>query len=107
MEPSSFACTLVAAEYEDRWGWIERLNAEALRNCRRVGSRIELSYHRSVAARVWEFVRREQRCCPFLDFTVYEKGDAIVVTITAPGGVSASADALFGPYTATGDRQHD
>ncbi|MCV7399323.1 hypothetical protein H7K24_04040 [Mycobacterium fragae] len=101
------ACTLVGAEYNDRLGWIKRLNEEALCDYRRDGSRIELSYHWSAAAQVREFVRREQQCCPFLDFTICEQNKAIIVIVTAPEGVGANDQELFGPYTAAGDRQSD
>jgi hypothetical protein len=93
------ACTLAAADHKDRIAWIEELNATALRDYRRDGGSIELVYEPSAAAQVWEFVRREQECCPFLGFTIREDRDALILVIEAPQNASEAADALFGTYT--------
>jgi hypothetical protein len=102
-EPKSspVACTLAAGDHKDRIAWIGELNAAALRDYQRVGGRIELVYEPSAAARVREFVRREHECCPFLDFTIQEDRDALILVIEAPENASEAADALFGTYTAT------
>jgi hypothetical protein len=99
-KPSTVACALAAGDYTDRLAWIEDLNADALRNYRREGTRMELTYDPSAATLVREFVRREQQCCSFLDFTIRRETDAVIVEITAPEGTGEVADALFGTYTA-------
>lgn len=98
-ESPAVACTLAAADRRDRLAWIEELNA-ALRDHRREGPRIELTYLPSAGEHVREFVRREQECCPFLDFTVRKENGAVILVIEAPQGVSEVADALFAAYTA-------
>ncbi|MGH3597512.1 MAG: hypothetical protein ACRDUT_16385 [Mycobacterium sp.] len=74
--------------------WIEQLNAAALRDHEREGSRIKLTYN-PAAARVREFVRREQECCPFLEFTIHARENAVIVGIEAPAEASEAADELF------------
>ncbi len=101
-EKSAIACTLTSADYRNRMAWIERLNRTALRNYRRERSRIELTYDATAAARVRGFVRREQHCCPFLDFSVHAAGDVVVLTIRSDQDLGDAADELFGAYSAGG-----
>ncbi len=98
-EPSAIACRLGVADYKDRLAWIEELNAATLRDYRRDGRRIELTYEPSAAARVRECVRREQACCPFLEFTVGAGTNAVKLVIEAPQEAAEAADAMFAPYT--------
>lgn len=99
-ELPAIACTLSAAEYRDRIAWIADLNRSALLGYRRDGRRIALNYHASYAARVRDFVGREQRCCPFLGFAVEFHGDVLTVEVEAPVEAAEAADALFDPYLA-------
>lgn len=99
---SAIACALVAADYKERLAWIEELNRASLRAYRRDGSRIELAYDLSATVRVREFVRREQQCCPFLEFAIQEGENAIFLVIEAPEDACEAADVLFGSYTARG-----
>ncbi|OBG45176.1 hypothetical protein A5672_09420 [Mycobacterium alsense] len=96
--PIPLACTLTADEHAGRIRWIQELNAGALSGYHRDGSLLRLVYHPAAAPTVREFVRRERQCCPFLDFTIEERQDALVVTIEAPTGLGATADALFAAY---------
>ena len=106
-ESSVFACTLAANDHKDRMAWIEELNAAALRGYRREGLRIELMYDPSAAARVREFVDREQQCCPFLDFTMRHENGSFILVIDSPEDASEAADALFAPYVLTRDPDGD
>jgi hypothetical protein len=100
-QPSATACTLAAAHYRDRLAWIQQLNAAALNDYRREGTRIELTYHPSAEKQVREFVGREQQCCSFLNFTIRRERDAVILDITAPEDTGEAADTLFATYTAT------
>jgi hypothetical protein len=100
-EPSAVACNLAEADYKERLAWIDELNTSALRDYRRDGPRIELTYDPAATPRVREFVRREQECCPFLAFNIRDEYDAVVVAIEAPENAGKAADMLFAPYTAT------
>src|SRR5690625_4635842 len=103
MDPvdAPIACNLTPTDYRMRRGWIERLNAAALRAYHRAGSRIELTYDPAAGTRVREFVRGEQECCPFLEFTIHERENALLVTIEAPDEASEFADELFARSVAT------
>lgn len=103
-EPPAIACHLSAAGYQDRVAWIAELNSSALRDYRRDGRRIELTYDASAAERVGEFVRRERLCCPFLDFSLELHKDVVTLQIEAPHDVADAADALFAPYITQGRR---
>ena len=81
-------------------GWIRELSAKSLRSHRRDGLMLELTYDRSAAADVHEFVRREQACCGFLRFDVRESADAVHLTITAPPEAESAADDLFAHFVA-------
>lgn len=97
-ESPEVGCRLAAADQELRLAWVKELNTAALREYRREGTRIELTYDPLAGARVREFVRREQECCPFLDFTVRQSMDAVTVVIAAPENAGEAADALFASY---------
>jgi hypothetical protein len=92
------ACTLGPGDFKDRVGWIRELSVKSLRSNRRDGLVLELTYDRSAAADVHEFVRREQACCGFLRFDVRETADAVHVTITAPSEAQSAADDLFAHF---------
>ncbi|EFG76420.1 hypothetical protein HMPREF0591_3721 [Mycobacterium parascrofulaceum ATCC BAA-614] len=104
-DPAAVACALTASDRAARIAWIEQLNATALDGYRRDGCRIRLRYRPEAAARARELVRRERQCCPFLHFDTEEDDDAFVVTIDAPTGLAADADALFAPYTRSGGHE--
>ena len=101
-DPATVACALTAADHAARIAWIERLNATALDGYQRDGRRIRLRYRPAAAALARELVRRERLCCPFLHFDTEEDDDAFVVTIDAPTGLGAEADALFAAYISAG-----
>ncbi|RDH77660.1 hypothetical protein DVS77_14910 [Mycolicibacterium moriokaense] len=97
-EPPAIACALSGADYRDRLAWIAELNRAALRSYRRVGPHVELVYDSAAAPQVYEFVRRERTCCPFLEFAVRLEDGTLTVQIDAPDQAADAADALFQPY---------
>lgn len=99
-ESEPIACMLSVGDFEDRLGWIRELSAKALRSHRRDGLMLELTYDRSAAADVQEFVRRERACCGFLRFDLRESADAVHLTITAPPEAESAADDLFAHFVA-------
>ncbi|MGZ4582844.1 MAG: hypothetical protein ACXVYI_00535 [Mycobacterium sp.] len=101
-ESPNVACALTASDHAARIVWIEELNGSALHSYQRDGSRIRLAYDPAAAGRVYEFVRRERKCCPFLRFATEEHHGAFFVIIDAPAELGASADNLFAPYTRLG-----
>ena len=64
----------------------------------------QLTYARSVADRVREMVRKEQRCCAFLNFDLSEIDEGVRLAITAPERARDVADALFEQVAPAGGR---
>jgi hypothetical protein len=99
-DTTPIACSLAPGRLADRVEWIARLNARALRDHRRDGSTLYLTYDRLAAADVRELVRRERSCCGFLRFDIDEAADAIRLAIAAPPEARGAADALFACFVA-------
>jgi hypothetical protein len=96
MTAQPIACTLTSTDYADRLAWIGTLNRESLRSHRQIGATLELVYDPTASARVRELVRREEKCCAFLRFSIDETSDAIHLLIQAPPEARDSAAALTG-----------
>lgn len=94
-EPNPIACTLSSPDFQARFEWIARLNADALRERRRDGLQLELIYAFRAAERVREMVRRERECCAFLNFTLHESPDFMAVTIEVPESGREIAEIVF------------
>lgn len=96
------ACTLDVGSFKARLTWIADLNAKALTTSRRGDLALILEYRPEALADVRELVRGEQACCAFLDFRLDERGDKLVLTITAPEAARDAADMLFEQFEARG-----
>jgi len=92
------ACSLAPAELRARTSEIADLNRRALRRHAQHGSSLELTYEPSAADEVRELVRREQRCCAFLDFELGLETDAVRLRVTAPQSAGAGTSALLSPF---------
>ena len=93
--PAPIACTLTPGDFKSRMAWIGDLTRETLREHRRGGLALHLTYARAAADRVRQMVRQEQECCAFLTFDMREDVDAVRLTITAPENARDAADMLF------------
>jgi hypothetical protein len=100
-EVQPIMCTLAAGDYKNRMAWIAALNREALREKRRDDLRLALTYAPEAGERVREMVRREKRCCSFLEFDLREDADAVRLTIMAPEEAREAAELLFEPFQST------
>lgn len=96
------ACTLDTRSFEARLAWIAALNARALTKSRRGDLALTLEYRREALDDVRDLVRGEQTCCAFLDFSLDERGDNLVLTITAPEAARDAVDLLFEQFEAGG-----
>jgi hypothetical protein len=56
---------------------------------------LALTYDSAAADDVRELVRREQTCCAFLDFSLFEDSDGVHLTVTAPQSAQEAAEMLF------------
>lgn len=59
------------------------------------GYRLRLARCEDVAAMVHEFVRRDKSCCAFLDFSVHERADEILLDVTGPPEAGKILDLCF------------
>jgi hypothetical protein len=82
------ACTLDPAQMSKRSDEIRALGRAGLQAVERGERQVTLRFGRDPAIRehVERIVAAESRCCAFLDFTLADEKDAIVVSITAPEG---------------------
>jgi hypothetical protein len=94
------ACTLAGAALEDRRAWIAALTRDALRGYDRDDLVLNLRYAPEAASRVREMMLKEQACCGFLAFEMYQYSDEVQLTIRAPEDARASVDVLFRPFIA-------
>lgn len=102
MSGASIACTLSAGAFKARMADIAALNRDALRGQDRNDLTLVLTYAPEAGARVRDMVRREQKCCAFLDFEVVDLADAVQLRITAPAEARVAAETLFADFAAGG-----
>jgi hypothetical protein len=94
------ACTLATEDFQDRLAWIAALTRDALRGYSRDDLVLSLRYAPEAASRVRELMLKEQVCCGFLAFEMYQHPDEVRLTFRAPEDARASVDALFRPFVA-------
>lgn len=92
------ACTLGSGAFQDRLAWIADLNRAALRDARRDGTRLILTYRPEDGDRVREMVRRERQCCAFLAFEMNDGANGMTLTVEAPEVARDALDAVFDPF---------
>lgn len=80
------ACTLDDPQRLERLETIAALARQTLISHEQDGCTLRLRYASS-AAEVWEqLVAQERECCPFLEFDLSQRPDAVHLLITAPSG---------------------
>jgi len=94
--PLAIACALSPGEYAERLREFRRLFAAALRDVRREPTRLHLTLEAAPGreAQVQDLLRRKQECCPFFEFAVEARADAVVVRATVPDGDDECLDDL-------------
>jgi hypothetical protein len=97
-EPAPIACTLGPGDFRQRLAWIADLNRDALRDQRRGGLRLVLTYAPAALYRVREMVAREQDCCAFLTFDLQQEAETVQLVIEAPEDARDALDAVFEPF---------
>lgn len=90
------ACSLGAGDLAERLDAIAEIGADSLVAEEREGGRRLLRFRKSEEARrrLEEIVAAEAECCSFLDLSVGEEDDWLVLSIAAPAGAEAVADEL-------------
>jgi hypothetical protein len=91
------ACTLDGPSFDRRVAAISALFRRALRNSRREGASLHLTFAPEARAEVEELVHLERACCAFLTFDVQDRVNGVELTVTAPS--SESADDLLSGFS--------
>jgi hypothetical protein len=91
-DPPPIACTLSAADLEDREGAWRKLMSTGLAERDVVPGGIRLRPARGAASALIELIDLERECCAWICFDV---GDASVVTLTADGDGEAVLAQMF------------
>ena len=96
------ACSLAPAELEARTDEIDRLLTAQLVDHEWIEGAVRLRFRSTaeVKAALVDLVRREQRCCPFLGFTLDDGGGSLMLEVSAPEPVHE----LLAPFVPEGSR---
>jgi hypothetical protein len=97
------ACSLNATELPQRLAEMADVGRAALRDVRTTGTHAQLSFTagEGVRDRVAAIVAAESQCCAFLDMTVGDEPDAVVLTIDAPEGAEVVLAELVEAFRGT------
>jgi hypothetical protein len=100
------ACSLEAGELVERLDRIARLGSRSCLGAESDGRRHSLAFRRDPGTRteLEAVIAAERRCCPFLDLTLDDAGEQLVLTIDAgPDGepIAAQLAAAFSASQAT------
>jgi hypothetical protein len=95
-DPQPIACSLGTNQLGQRLDEIAVLGAEGLLGHDLRGGTHALRFRRDDRTRhqLEEIVAAEARCCPFLDLSISERDDDLVLAIAAPEGGEQLAEAL-------------
>lgn len=95
-EDKPIACSLDAGELEQRLAAIAEIGADSLvsRGLDGVHHRLRFRSDDATRRRLDSIVAAEAKCCSFLDLSVREEDDLLILSISAPGDGQAVADQL-------------
>jgi hypothetical protein len=91
-----FACSLDSGALEQRLAAIAEIGAESLISHRAEDGRHLLRFRADAATRtrLEEIVAAEAECCSFLDLSLGQEADELVLSVAAPRDAKALADGL-------------
>jgi hypothetical protein len=97
------ACSLSATELPNRLAEMAGLGRAALLDARTTATRAQLRFAAgaSVHDRVAAIVAAESQCCAFLNMTLSEEPDTVVLTIEAPEGAEVVLAELVDAFGGT------
>jgi hypothetical protein len=97
------ACSLSATELPKRLAEMHDVGRRALLDVRTTGTHARLSFApgAGVRDRVEAIVAAESQCCAFLDMTVGDRADTVLLTIDAPEGAEPVLAELVAAFRGT------
>jgi hypothetical protein len=96
-QPTPVACSLDAAGLANRRGEWEQLCRDSMIVLERTGSGVELRFRQGLDAdaRLRRLVALERNCCSFASWTVHERMNQLVLTVSGPPVAVPALHALF------------
>jgi hypothetical protein len=93
-------CSLDASGLEERLAAIAEVGADALRGRSLEGGGHHLRFRSDprTRRRLEEVIAAEAECCAFLDLSLREAGEELILSIAAPEAGQSTADALAGAF---------
>jgi hypothetical protein len=100
-EGAPIACSLGASELRRRLSEIAEVGAGSLIERSADGDRrlLRFSSDAETRRRLEAIVAAEAKCCSFLDLSLEEQGDELVLSVGAPGDGRLIADALAATFS--------
>jgi hypothetical protein len=97
---TAVACSLEANDLEQRLAAIAKIGSDSLLYRQFDGNRHLLGFRAgpTTRRRLEDIVAAEAKCCSFLDLSLSEKGEELVLSIAAPQDAQALADGLAGAF---------
>lgn len=94
------ACSLDAGDLKQRLAAIAEIGAESLLGRETDGGRHLLRFRSDAETRrrLEEIVAAEAECCSFLDLTLEERSDELILSVAAPENGQAVADELAAAF---------
>jgi len=92
------ACALPTAALSERLAWIRQVTSRSLLSHHLVDRTLRLTYRPDAKAELERIVAGERECCSFLEFSLEDRPDTVVLSIQAPPGVNANARWLFDQF---------
>jgi hypothetical protein len=85
-EVNSITCSLGASDLRERLSEIAEIGAESLIERSTEGNRHLLLFRSGaeIRRRLEAVVAAEEKCCPFLDLSLEDHGDRLVLSLSAP-----------------------
>jgi hypothetical protein len=104
-DETPIACSLGASELNERLKAIAEIGASSLISRRIEGRNRVLRFRRNATTRglLEGIVAAEAECCSFLELSLHEQDDELVLSIAAPEDGRAVADELALAFGAAGD----
>jgi hypothetical protein len=99
-EDMPLACSLGAGDLAERLDAIAAIGAESLVGEERKEARRLLRFRKSESARrrLEDVIAAEAECCPFLDLSLREDDETLVLSISAPADAEAVAGELAAAF---------
>lgn len=98
IETAGPTCSLDGADFQRRIALIGELNDRHLLRSGRSERMLTLEYAAEALPAVVELQRLEQKCCPFLTFTLRRQDSTVVFDIEVADHLVSRADALLAPF---------